>query len=222
MSFKIVKSSIQRNPFIGLFLKTNDSLSFAPKRLPQKNVAQLESVLKTRVVELFVNQSPLLGLMLALNNNGVVLPVFAEEEEKRLLRKEGLNVCVLSKPLAPGNLILANDKGVLASPLLSKKDVVAVRDCLGAEVFQQALAGLNVVGSSSVVTNNGVLAFNQASEVELKFLKKIFAAPALNGSCNTGVEFNALGVVANSHGALVGETTTGFEIQRVYEALSGD
>ncbi len=222
MSFKIVKSSIQRNPFIGLFLKTNDSLSLAPKRLPQKNAAQLESVLGTRVVELFVNQSPLLGVMLALNNNGVVLPSFADEEEKRLLRKEGLNACVLSSPFAPGNLILANDKGVLASPLLSKKEVAEISDCLGAEVFQQALAGVNTVGSSSVATNKGVLAFNQASEVELKFLKKVFRTHALNGSCNMGVEFNALGVVANSRGALAGELTTGFEVQRIYEALSGE
>lgn len=222
MSFKIARSSIQRNPFIGLFLRTNDSISLAPKLLPPKNVAQIESVLETRVVELFINQSPLIGILTALNNNGVVLPAFAEEEEKRLLKKEGLNVCVLSTPFAPGNLILANDNGVLASPLLSKKQVVEVRDCLGGELFQQAVAGINVVGSSSVATNNGVLAFNQASAVELKFFEKIFKTHALNGSCNMGVEFNSLGVVANTRGALAGELTSGFEVQRIYEALSGD
>ncbi|NYZ77833.1 translation initiation factor IF-6 [Candidatus Micrarchaeota archaeon] len=217
-----MKSSIQRNPFIGLFMRTNDSVSLVPKQFSAKNLAQVESVFETRVVELFISQSPLIGILTALNNNGVVLPAFAEEEEKRLLKKEGLNVCVLFTPFAPGNLILASDKGILASPLLSKKQIVEVRDCLGAEVFQQSVAGINTVGSSSVATNNGVLAFNRASAVELKFLEKVFKTHALNSSCNMGVEFNSLGVVANSRGALVGELTSGFETQRIYEALSGD
>jgi translation initiation factor 6 (eIF-6) len=37
-----------------------------------------------------------------------------------------------------------------------------------------------------------------------------------------GVPFVGMGVVANSKGALVGHATSGFEVQRIYEALFGD
>jgi translation initiation factor 6 len=219
---KIAKASIQKNPFIGLFLRTNGEVTLAPPGLPKKNAEQIRETLGTRVVHLLIDQSPLAGVLTALNSNGVVLPSFAEKSVASILKREGLNALVLREPFAPGNLVSCNDRCALVSPLVSREEAKRVGDALNVEVHQQAIAGSAVVGATCVATNNGVLAFNEASEIELKFLAKIFGCKAVGGTTNFGSVCNSLGVIANERGALVGEATTGFEVQRVFEALSKD
>ncbi len=221
MEFKVIKTSLNKNPFIGIYLKTNDAYTLAPKRLPEKLAHAASEALGTQLIELFVNQSPLIGLLTCLNQNGAILAQQSTGEEKKILKNLGLNVYVLKTPHAPGNVLLANNKAVLASPLLPKHELKHVSDCLGVESFQQAIMGINTVGATSVVTDNGVLAYNESSEAELKYLKKIFGvANAEVSSSNLGMPFNAYGIVANTKGALIGEITTGFETQKIYSALS--
>jgi translation initiation factor 6 len=222
LELRIAKSSIHKNSFIGLFLKTNDELTLAPHGLPKKNAAQVRETLGTRAVHVLIDQSPLVGLLTAMNSSGVVLPCYSEKSVAAALKNEGLNVLALREPFAPGNLVACNDRAALVSPLIHKDEAKRIGDALGVEVHQQALAGSPVVGATCVATNNGVLAFNEASEIELKFLAKIFGCKAVGGTTNFGSVCNALGVVANDRGALVGEATTGFEVQRVFEALSKD
>jgi len=170
-------------------------------------------------VRLFVDQSPLVGILTAMNSNGVVLPQFAEKEEQEILKKKGLNVVRLAC-FAPGNNILANDRAALVSPAVPTRDARRIGECLGVEVFQDPIAGFSTVGSLNVVTNKGVFACNEASEEELKQLEKLFKASAGKGTANLGSPCNGLSLTANSKGAAVGELTTGFEIQRLYQALS--
>jgi translation initiation factor 6 len=205
-----------------LFLNTNNEITLAPPGLPKKNAEQVREVLGTRIVHLLIDQSPLVGILTAMNSKGVILPCYSEKNALAALKKEGLNAIALREPFAPGNLIACNDKCALASPLIHRDEAKRISDALGVEVHQQALAGSSVVGATCVATNNGVLAFNEASEIELKFLSKIFGCKAIGGTTNFGSVCNALGVVANERGALAGEATTGFEIQRVFEALNKD
>jgi len=219
---KIEKSGIHRNPFVGIYLRASDSLAIVPKTLSPHVDEQLHRVLGVgQVVRLFINESPIIGVLCALNSKGCVIPHSSDAQERSLLKKAGLNVCVISGPVSPGNAILANDRAALVSPLFSKADAKKIGDSLGVEVFQQSLAGLATVGASSVVTNRGFLAYNETSETELKFLEKIFGVMGGIGTCNGGVPFGSLGIVANSRGALIGESTTGYEVQRIYQALSG-
>ncbi len=219
--FPVRKADVEKNPFIGLFLKASDSLLLASPRVPRNTLRLAVDTMRVEPISIFVNQSPFVGLFSVLNSNGCVLPELAEKQEVAALKKKELNVCLLESGLCPGNVLLANDKACLASPLLSKEEAKLVGDCLGVEVFSQRV-GLEAFASASVVTNNGVLAYNELSDVELKYLKKVFGVTAVIGTTNFGVPFNALSVVANSSGALIGELTTGFEAQRVFEALAGD
>ncbi|MFH0973988.1 MAG: translation initiation factor IF-6 [Candidatus Micrarchaeota archaeon] len=222
MELKITKASIHKNSFIGLFLKTNNEVTLAPHGIPKKNAEQVRETLGTHLVHLLIDQSPLVGLLSAMNSSGVILPCYSERSAVAALKKDGLNALLLREPFAPGNLIVCNDKTALVSPLVSREEARRISDCLNVEIFQQALAGSPIVGAVCVATNNGVLAYNEASEIELKFLAKIFGVKALGGTSNFGSVCNALGVVANDRGALVGETTTGFEVQRIFEALNKD
>ena len=171
-------------------------------------------------MKLFINSSPLLGLFAAMNSNGVVLPSFADEDEKKQLRQAGLNVHTLER-LSPGNNLVVNDKGGLAGEKVPRLELGKLSDCLGVEV-QQMRFGDFPLAPSTVVTNKGLLAYNELTELELKRLETLFGVRGANGTSNMGVYFNSLGVVANSRGALIGSKTSGFESQKIFEALGGE
>lgn len=217
---KLVKTSFYNNPFIGLYLRASDKLVLCPPTASEKLVLQARESLAVEPIELFVNNSPLLGVFTAVNSNGVVLPSFAENNEAKKLKRLGLNVCFLEK-LAPGNNILVNDHAALASEKVSKQELRMLRDCFGVEVLQQRFAGFPLA-STTVVTNKGLLAYNEITALELKKLEKTFSVRGASGTSNMGVVFNSLGVIANSKGALVGMRTSGFEAQRIFEALFGE
>lgn len=214
----IEKTSFRKNPFIGLFCRASDKLVLLPKTAPQKFAEQAERVLQVPSIRLFVNQSELIGLFTCLNSSGVVLPSFADDEEARLLKKAGLNVFKCSERFVPGNNLAANDKAVLLNPRIERREASKIADALGVEAFSHPFR-LPTIGSVTVATNKGALAYNESSEAELRMLERIFGVPAGIGTANLGSVFVSLGVVADSRGALVGELSSGFEIQRVYEAL---
>jgi len=219
LSFRIEKTSFFRNPFVGLFLRTNNKTALLPKNAPSKLEAQAERVLHAAVVRLFVDQSHLIGVFTALNDNGCVVQDFPEKQGRELLKKAGLNVCVL-KNYSPGSNVLCNNKACLVNPDIPVAEARKIGDCLGVEVFRQKI-GVKTVGAANVVTSSGLLAHNETTDVELKYLEKIFGVKGLGGTSNFGQAFNGFGVVANDRGALVGEFTTGVETQRIFEALGG-
>ncbi len=223
MTYRIAKAGYYKNPFIGLYIRTNDRHTLMAKNAPEKIHSAVKNALGTETVELFINQSPLVGLFCVLNSNGCILAADAEKAEKSAIKKLGYNVHALKSSLTPGNSILVNDKSCLASPQLPRLEAKEVADCLGVEVFQHKLSGISTIGATNVATNNGLLAYNDVTDVEFKHMLKIMQVPGgSNGTTNNGVVYNSFGLVANSRGALVGELTTGFETQRVYEALSGE
>jgi len=216
------KISFLKNPFIGLFLKCNDSHALVPRNLSHKYVSTIEEALQVSATPLLVNQSDLIGIFCAMNSNGVVMPSFAEKQDVSIVKKLGLNVCLVDELQAIGNNILVNDKACLLNPHYPAHTAKKIADCLGVETSQEhLLSKIPTVGSISVVTNRGLLAYNETPEIELKKLSKFFGVPGDVGSCNMGTPFNAMGVVANSKGGLVGELSSGFETQRIYEALFG-
>ncbi|MBI5229265.1 translation initiation factor IF-6 [Candidatus Micrarchaeota archaeon] len=216
----IRKTAIRKNPYIGLFLKANDEFVLVPKNCPPKVTAVAEETLGVEPIPVSVNQSPLIGIFSAMNSNACVLSALIEKEEVTALRKTGLNLFFIDERWgAVCNNVLMNDKAALVNPAIPESEVKKLG--LGIEVFQQPISGIATIGSVNVVTNKGVLAYNEITDIELKGLEKMFGVKGLNGSVNMGLIFNSLGVVANSKGALVGELTSGFEIQRIYEALFG-
>ena len=218
---KILKASFNKNPFIGLYSRSSEKLTIIPKNAPEKFANEVETALKTETVRIFISQCAITGILSALNSNGCVLPSFADEEEKRIIRKKGINVCTISEKYAPGNNILVNDYAALVNPSMDSKDRRKIGECFNVEVFTHPIAGCRTVGAMNVVTNRGLLAYNEISQTEVKMLEKIFKVNGSIGTANMGSAANALNLTANSNGAVIGELTSGFELQRIYEALFG-
>jgi len=211
---------MEGNPFLGIFAKTNDSITLLPKNSSEKFKKICSEVLNTRVVTASVSNSNLIGLFSAMNSNGIVLPASVYEYELKELKEAGLNAAVVGdKSSAFGNNILANDSACLVNPAMGRKSLKSIADCLGVEVVKGTVGGYKTVGVSAVVTNRGMLAKTSVTDEELVSLESIFKVKGAVGTANMGVPFVGLCMLANKHGFVAGELTSGYELNRIDEAF---
>jgi len=208
------------NSWVGMFIKGNDSFTFIPVDALDIVKKTTEHYLKTTVVKISVAESNLLGLYMAMNSNGVILPNVATESEVELFRSLGLNVYVSKeKHNAHGNNIAVNNKGGIINPAVSKSERKKMSDALGVELLPAKIASYCTVGSSCLVNDRGFLLHYGASDAELKFLEEIFRVKGERGTMNTGSGFVSYGAVANKNGYIAGELSTAFELGQLVKAM---
>lgn len=214
------KATFYGNSFVGMLCKTNDSLTLLPKNAAEKFTSICEEVLKTEITHISLAGSNLLGIFTAMNSNGILLPKLIFDDEEKEIKRVGLNTVIIKgRYSAVGNNVLVNDKACLINPEIGPDEKKEIEDCFGVEVIAKQIAGHNTVGSACVVTNKGLLAKNDSRDEELAFLEEFFKVKGNAGTANLGVPFVGLCLVANSKGLVAGELTSGFELERVIEAL---
>lgn len=214
------KTAYFGNPWIGMFIKTNDEFTMLPVDSMKKLEGIVEDNLKTEIIRTSIADSNLLGIYIAMNSNGVILPNVVEDRELEGLRKKGLNVHVSKdKNNANGNNIAVNDKGGIVNPALGKKETKAMEDVLGVELVPMTVAGYGTVGSSCIATNTGFLSHFKTSEQEMEKLGEVLKVYGSKGTVNTGTGFVTYGIVVNKNGYIAGENTTAYELGRLEEAL---
>jgi translation initiation factor 6 len=213
---------IYRSPNIGVFMKANDRFLLVPKGLSETKSAKLSSILEVVTVQASIGESRLLGPLAAMNGNGVLVSRLAEEPEIAEIRSAtGLNVYRLdSKLTAVGNLVAANDKRALVSPVLDPRATAQVRDVLGTEVETASAGEFYQIGAMVVATNRGAAVYPGIDESAVERLGGKLGVDAYPTSVNSGVPFVASGLVANSRNAVAGSQTTGPELVFITRALS--
>ncbi len=212
---------IYRSPNIGIFLKANERSLLVPKGLASTKCDKLSRDLGVTALPTSIGESRLLGPLVAMNNNGAIVSRLAEQGEMaEIASGAGINVARFeSKLTSAGNLIAANDKFALVSPILEPKAVQQVRDVLGTEVERMAMGEFYQVGALVVPTNVGAAVFPGLAESEVSRVAELFGVDAYPTSVNKGVPFVASGLVANSKNAIVGNQTTGPELVFITRAL---
>jgi translation initiation factor 6 len=205
---------------VGVFLATNNSVTFLPPDVPEKIDDLVRGTLRTSIARFTIAKSPLLGVFIVVNDNGVLLSPLALEDEVRLFKSLGLNVEVLNtKYTAVSNLILANNKTALVSPLLEPQLRKVVADVLGVEVIVDTVANNPLVGALAVLNSRGLLVAPEATDEDVKKLSEYFKVRVDVGTVNKGKSFLRGGIVVNDHGALVGDETAGPELMRITQVL---
>jgi translation initiation factor 6 len=161
--------------------------------------------------------------MTVMNNNGILLPSLASDEEVQLLRQASkLNVeRADSRFTAVGNLIAANDNGAIVSPLLDGQVGQQVQDVLGVPVHSMTVGGFVQAGSMIIATNGGAGVHPKATEEEINTVSEVLQVPAEPVTVNGGVPFLSSGVIANTNAVVVGSMTSGPELimlSRIFKA----
>ena len=212
---------IYRSPNIGVFLKGNGRFLLVPKGLAQTKTDKLCEDLQVSPVPTSIGESRLLGPLVAMNSNGILVSRLAEQVEiNEIKAATGMNVSKLeSKVTAVGNLVVANDKCALVSPILDHAALTEVRDVLGTEVERTPIGEYHQVGSFVVATNNGAAVYPGLDEKEVNRLGALLGVDAYPASVNNGVPYVASGLIANSRNAIVGSQTTGPELVFITRAL---
>ncbi len=213
---------VRGNPNIGVYIFTNNKIALVPKGTESDVKRKIKDTLSVEVIEASVDDSPLLGVFLAGNDNVILAPRLIREEELEELREAGLKVHVVHSALtALGNVVLANNRAAIFHKELEKREVESMVKELGVSRYRAgSIAGIPTVGSVAVITDRGGVVHPDVGDDELKELSEFFGVPVGVGTVNFGVAFIKTGLVANNYGALVGDRTTGPEIMRIMKALN--
>jgi translation initiation factor 6 len=219
----IYRYTAYKTPNIGIFVKANDTLIVVPHGFAETKTKKLAEYLQVNEVYASVAGTRLLGPMTVMNNNGILLPSLASDEEVQLLRQASkLNVeRVDSRFTAVGNLIATNDNGAIVSPLLDGQVGQQVQDVLGVPVHSMTVGGFVQAGSMIIATNGGAGVHPKATEEEINTVSEVLQVPAEPVTVNGGVPFLSSGIIANTNAVVVGSMTSGPELimlSRIFKA----
>lgn len=203
--------------YVGLFGVANDSLCFLPQGTDEKTLKGIESALEVKVVKASIYESSLLAVFAKMNSKHMYLPSYAFPREIEHIERE-IKVKIIKTENALGNMIEMNDFGVIVSNTLGKSAFESLKST-SFNCIQMNIAGTDTVGSSLVATNNGFLINPNADKEEIKKIEAALNVSGGSSTANTGDSLVRNSVLANSKGAVVGDMTTGFEMNRIDEAL---
>lgn len=219
----IYRYTAYKTPNIGIFAKANDSTLLVPYGFAETKTQKLAEYLQCREVYTSVAGTRLIGPMTVINNNGILLPSIASDEEMNSLRQStGLNVEKFeSRFTAIGNLIAANDNGAIASALLERELFGQIQDVLGVPVHSMTVGGYVQTGAMIVATNGGAGVHPKATEEEIKTVSEVLQVPAEPVTVNGGIPFLSSGIISNTKAVVVGSLTSGPELimlSRIFKA----
>jgi len=218
----IIKYDVYSGPNIGIFTNVNDKFVFIPNGFAKTKAENLANYLQTECIMTPVANTRLLGVLMVLNNHGILLPKTSSPEEIANLQKStGLNVKILdTKYNALGNLICVNDKGGIVSPLIEKEFIKEIEDVLDIEVIQKRIAGYDQVGAVMESNNLGGVIHPETDEEDIKNFSNVLGVNIEPTTINGGIPFVSSGILSNSHAIVVGNLTNGPEIMMLTRAFT--
>jgi len=218
----IIKYDVYSGPNIGVFTSVNDKFVFVPNGFAKTKAENLAHYLQTEYLMTPVANTRLLGILMVLNNHGILLPKTSSPEEIANLRKcTDLNVKILdTKHNALGNLICVNDKGGVISPIVEKECIKEIEDTLDIEVMQKRIAGFHLVGAVMKANNLGGIIHPEADEEDIKNFSNVLGVNIEPATINGGIPYVSSGILANSNAVVVGNLTNGPEIMMLTRAFT--
>lgn len=168
------------------------------------------------VVRASVAGCRVIGRLTVGNKNGLLLPNTTTDQELMHIRNSLPDEVVVQRVeerlSALGNVIACNDYVALVHPDLDRETEEIVADVLGVEVFRQTIASNVLVGTYSVITNQGALVHPKTSVEDQDELSSLLQVPLVAGTVNRGSDVIGAGLVANDWTAFCGFDTTATEI----------
>ena len=221
----LARTSICGSPHVGFFGIVTNRWGIFPPAVKEVLLEKAEKIFDIDYIAVTsISNSPLAGLFCVGNSNGIILPYIVEKSEIKHIEKSfeglGLNIAIIQSELtALTNLFSANDKICIADIVVPKEICKTVEDILDVEVVRFRFEHQVLSGACLFITDKGGVIYPDATENEIEELKNITGLHIQIATVNHGSPYVNSGIIANSHGFIVGDKTTGPEIARIDEAL---
>jgi len=218
----IIKFDVYRGPNIGIYTKVNDEFVFVPNGFASSKSEKLAEYLQTDYIVTSVADTRLLGILMVVNNHGILMPnTCSEEELVKIKKKTDLNVDILDvKFNALGNMMSVNDKGGIVSPSLPKESLQKIEDVLDIEVLQKKIAGFHQVGAVMATSQSGGIVHPETDEEDIKIISNILGVKVEPATINGGLPYLSSGILVNNKSMVVGSLTNGSEIMMLTRAFT--
>lgn len=221
----IYQTNYQGNPYIGLFGFANDKVCLVGHGFNKHDIEKIGKALKVPVYQISICSTGMVGVFCAGNNNCLLLPSTAYDNEikeiKKICKEVNMECKVISTELtALGNNILCNDKGALVNPDFSARVKKDIRQALNVTLHPGTIALHGITGSLCVTRKDKAIVTSGILESEQEELSVLLEIETFtNGTVNFGSQNVSSGLIVNSHGFIVGDMSTGVEMTTVDEGL---
>jgi len=210
LKIMIIKTNFNGSPHIGIFTICNEDFAIVPKSASSDYEKQLKEVLDVDIIKTNIADANFLGIYSAMNSKKILVPDIIGKSELKTLKEHLLEVIIVGgKYNAIGNLVAMNDHGTICTKEIGSelKKYIKVKAC--------NIADNEVVGSVVCANNDGFIAHRDATDEDLKLIEKELKVKGEVGTVNFGDPYVKCGIVLNSKGILVGELTSGPELNRI-------
>ncbi|MFQ3284352.1 translation initiation factor IF-6 [Natronomonas sp.] len=217
----MLRAALSGSAYVGVFGRATDDCLLVRPDIEDSLRDEFEAELDVPAVPTTVAGSGTVGALAVGNENGLLVSERVTDRERNRI-EDATDLLIGELPgriNAAGNVVLANDRGALVHPDLSRDAVRAVGDTLDVPVERAEVAGVRTVGTAAVVTENGVLCHPKTTDETLDFLEDLFGVYADIGTINYGGPLVGSGLIANTNGYIAGDETTGPELGRIEDAL---
>eukprot|EP00927_Polykrikos_kofoidii_P052603 TRINITY_DN4647_c0_g1_i1.p1 TRINITY_DN4647_c0_g1~~TRINITY_DN4647_c0_g1_i1.p1 ORF type:complete len:241 (+),score=43.76 TRINITY_DN4647_c0_g1_i1:61-783(+) len=213
-----VRAQFESSNEVGVFARLTNAYCLVAMGGSENFYSVFESELSKHipVVHSSIGGTRIVGRMVVGNRKGLLVPSITTDLELQHLRNhlpESVKVQKVEERLsALGNCISCNDYVALVHTDLDRETEEIVSDTLGVEVFRATIASNVLVGSYSVLTNQGGLVHPRTPMQDMEELSQLIEIPLTAGTANRGSDVVGAGIVANDWSAFCGMDTTATEI----------
>ncbi|XP_076750781.1 eukaryotic translation initiation factor 6 [Xylocopa sonorina] len=213
-----VRVQFENNNEVGVFSKLTNAYCLVAIGGSENFYSVFEAELAETipVIHASVGGCRIIGRLCVGNKNGLLVPNTTTDTELQHIRNslpDKVKVQRIEERLsALGNVIACNDYVALVHPDLDRETEEILADTLNVEVFRQTVASNVLVGSYSVLSNQGGLVHPKTSIQDQDELSSLLQVPLVAGTVNRGSDVIAAGMVVNDWAAFCGMDTTSTEL----------
>ncbi|XP_033328744.1 eukaryotic translation initiation factor 6 [Megalopta genalis] len=213
-----VRVQFENNNEVGVFSKLTNAYCLVAIGGSENFYSVFEAELAETipVVHASLGGCRIIGRLCVGNKNGLLVPNTTTDTELQHVRNslpDNVKVQRVEERLsALGNVIACNDHVALVHPDLDRETEEILADTLKVEVFRQTVASNVLVGSYSVLSNQGGLVHPKTSIQDQDELSSLLQVPLAAGTVNRGSDVIAAGMVVNDWVSFCGMDTTSTEL----------
>ena len=222
---KILKMGFGKNPNIGLYVFASTKFCLVPKTIRDSDFTLIEETLGVKAYKASVAGTDLLGVFCTGNSSVLILPKIAFDSEikeiEKICSEHEVTLYVFdSEKTALGNLIKANDKGIVLSSQFTNKEIGIIESAFSLRSISLDISESLTIGSGIVVNNTKGIVHGEMNDEDLGCVKNTLGIDAIKGTVNFGQVYVSSGLIMNDYGFIVGDLSTGVEIMEIDEFLN--